>query len=228
MKKMIKKLSGFLAGIVLVGTLSACAAQFDASAYLKALLDNLYYDDPTEVIAQGIGTEEEAAALNGKLVQSNLDTMFSEKDISDELYEEYRQLYKDLYAGVKYTVGEAAEVDEETFEVAVTYQKMHVFVNAMSAFEGKIDELVTTWTDSVLAGGEIPTDEQMNEELFITLKNCMKEALANATYDDAETMTIKVELVDDTWTPNGDDIEKLSESLFDFEGLFEFGDFEEF
>lgn len=219
MKRMMKKVSVLITGILLLGTLAACA-KFEASPYVKAILDNSYYNDPSGIVEQGIGTEEDAAAIYEQGIQAQLDAMLTDTTISDELYEEYRQFYKDLYSSVKYTVGEATEVDENTIEVAVTYQKMNLFVNAMSAYEGMITELVTTWTETALSGGEVPSDEQMNEELFATLKSCMIDALANATYSEDASLTIRVELKDDVWTPNQEDLMNLEYSLFDLEGLY--------
>ena len=219
MKKMMKKVSVLFVGVLLLSTLAACA-KFDASAYVKAILDNSYYNDPTGIVEQGIGTEEEAAAIYEQGIQAQMDAMLTGTSISDELYQEYRQFYKDLYSKVKYTVGEATEVDENTIEVAITYEKMNLFVNAMEVYQEMLVELVTSWTELALTGGEVPTDEQMNEELFAVLKDCMVDALAEASYSEPASLIIRVELVDNVWTPNQDDLLKLEESVFDFEGLY--------
>ena len=219
MKKMMKKMSALFAGVLLLGTLAACA-KFDASAYVKAILDNSYYNDPSGIVEQGIGTAEEAAAIYEQGLQAQMDAMLVDTTISDELAEEYRKFYKDLYSKVKYTVGEATEVDENTIEVAVTYEKMNIFVNAMEVYQEMLVELVTSWTQAALTGGEVPTDEQMNEELFAVLKDCMVDALAEVSYCEPASLTIRVELVDNVWTPNQEDLLKLEESVFDLEGLY--------
>lgn len=220
MKRMMKKMSALFAGVLLIGTLAACA-KFDASAYVKAILDNSYYNDPSGIVEQGIGTEEEASAIYEQGIDAQMDAMLTEVTISDKLYDEYRQFYKDLYSSVKYTVGEATEVDDDTIEVTITYEKMNLFVDAMSVYEEKIVELVTAWTAAALVGEEVPTDEAMNEELFVVLKDCMIAELADATFDAPATLTIRVELVNNVWTPNQEDLMNLEYSLFDFEGLYE-------
>lgn len=219
MKKMMKKVSVLFVGVLLLSTLAACA-KFDASAYVKAILDNSYYNDPSGIVEQGIGTEEEAATIYEQGIQAQMDAMLIDTTISDELAEEYRQFYKDLYSKVKYTVGEATEVDENTIEVVVTYEKMNIFVNAMEVYQEMLVELVTSWTQVALTGGEVPSDEQMNEELFAVLKDCMVDALAEVSYNEPATLTIRVELVDNVWTPNQEDLLKLEESVFDLEGLY--------
>ena len=51
MRKMIKKASVILSGVILTGALAACA-KFDASDYVKAILDNAYYNDANKVFVQ--------------------------------------------------------------------------------------------------------------------------------------------------------------------------------
>ena len=220
MKRVMKKMSALFAGVLVIGTLAACA-KFDASAYVKAILDNSYYNDPSGIVEQGIGTEEEASEIYEQGIDAQMDAMLTEVTISNELYDEYRQFYKDLYSSVKYTVGEATEVDDDTIEVTVTYEKMNLFSDAMAVYEEKIIELVTAWTEAALLGEEVPTDEAMNEELFAVLKDCMIAELADVTYDAPATLTIRVELIDNVWTPNQDDLMSLEYALFDFEALYE-------
>ena len=49
------------------------------------------------------------------------------------------------------------------------------------------------------------------------LRDAFKDALANVSYEDEQSVTVRVELKDKVWTPNEDDIVKLQESLFDTE-----------
>ena len=60
MKSIMKKMSMILVGVLLISTFTACA-KFDASAYVKAILDNSYYNDATGILEQEVGTAEEAA-----------------------------------------------------------------------------------------------------------------------------------------------------------------------
>ena len=220
MKRVMRKISALCAGVLLLGTLAACS-QFDASGYVKAILDNSYYNDATGIVEQEIGTAEEAAAIYEQGIEAQVATVNAELEISDALTEEYRQFFKDLYASVKYTVGEAVEVDKETLEVTVTYEKMYVFTEAVVTYQAKLTEMAEVWTEAALAGEEVPTDEQMNEQLFAILKDCLKAELAEASYDAPATMTIRVQLIDNVWTPNQEDLLNLEYSLFDFEGLYE-------
>ena len=219
MKKMINKIVALFVGLSLLGTLAACE-KFDASSYVKAILDNSYYNDATGIVEQGMGTAEEAAELYNQGINSQIEVMFDKVFISEELTEEYRQFFEDLFSNVKYTVGEAVEVDDKTFEVTVTYEKMNVFTDVMIAYEAKLTEMVEVWNENALAGEEVPSDAEMNEQLFAMLKDCMVEELQDATFDEPATATIKVELVDKVWTPSQEDLIDLEFALFDFESLY--------
>lgn len=216
----MRKISALCVGALLLGTLTACS-QFDASGYVKAILDNAYYNDATGIIEQEIGTAEEALAIYEQGIEAQVATVNAELAISDALTEEYRQFFKDLYASVKYTVGETVEVDKENLEVTVTYEKMYVFTEAVVTYQEKLTEMAATWTEAALAGEEVPTDEQMNEQLFAILKDCLRTELAEASYDAPATAIIRVQLVNNVWTPNQEDLLNLEYSLFDFEGLYE-------
>ena len=220
MKNMKNKMVILFAGLLLLSTLAACA-KFDASSYVKAILDNSYYNDATGIVEQGMGTVEEAAELYNKGIDAQIDVMFEKVAISDELTEEYRQFFEELFSNVKYTVGEAVEVDDKTFEVAVTYEKMNVFTDVMITYEAKITEMVEVWNENALAGEEILSDEEMNEQLFAMLKDCMVEELEEVTFDEPAVATIRVELVDKVWTPSQEDLIDLEYALIDFESLYQ-------
>ena len=220
MRNVMKKMSALFVGVLLISTLAGCV-KFDASAYVKAILDNSYYNDSTGIVEQKIATAEEASAIYEQGIDAQMDAMLATVSISDELYAQYREFYQELYASVKYTVGEAVEVDDETFEVTIAYEKMNLFEEAMVTYEVEITEMVSVWTEAALAGEEVPTDEEMNEQLFIALKDCLKAELADAAYDAPATTTIKVELVDNVWTPNQDDLFTLEYALFDYEGIYQ-------
>ena len=65
--------------------------------------------------------------------------------------------------------------------------------------------------------GDTSDEDALNEQVVIMLRDAFKDALANVSYEDEQSVTVRVELKDKVWTPNEDDIVKLQESLFDTE-----------
>ena len=220
MKKIVKKATALLAGTLMIGSLTGCAS-FDASAYVNAVLANSYYNDSTAIVEQQIATAEEATAVYEAGMEAQMNAMLADVVLSEALYQEYEQFYKDLYANVKFTVGEAVKIDKENYEVSVSYEKMHVFEDGVDRYEDAVAEFVQVWTDAALAGEEVPSDEEMNEQLFHTFKDCMVAELAEAEYDAPAEMMIRVELIDNVWTANQEDILSLESALVDFEKLYE-------
>ena len=219
MKKIIRKLAVFLAGIIVIGSLTGCA-DFDASGYINAILKNAYYNDSTEIVEMQAATSKEATMVYEAGMKAKLDGMLADVAISESLYQEYLQLYKDLYANAKFTVGEAVKVDDETFEVSVSYEKMQVFSEAIADYEVEVAEFVEKWTASTLSGEKKPSDEEMNDYLFIKFKDCLSKKMTAISYAEPRSMLIRVNLHDDVWIASQEDLLKLEDELFDFESLY--------
>ncbi|MBR2402376.1 MAG: hypothetical protein IKB01_06390 [Lachnospiraceae bacterium] len=217
----MKKIVSFVVlSILMLCSLTACAEKFDASGYVKAVLDNGYYNDSTGILEMGLSTAEDAEAVYNKGVESLVDITLSAITVSEDLEEEYRQFYKDLFAGAKYTVGEAVEVDENTFEVPVTCEKLNVYANANASYEAELETLVAVWTEAALAGEEVPSDEEKYEHFFILYKDCLKAELAKGVYGAPVTVNVKVENVEGIWTLNADDRLNLEYELIDLKEMF--------
>ena len=66
---------------------------------------------------------------------------------------------------------------------------------------------------------EVPSDEEILEQSFTLLKDGIQESLGNLQYEDEASMTVRVELVNKVYTPNGDDVANLEQQMFDTEAL---------
>ena len=100
--------------------------------------------------------------------------------------------------------------------VTVAYEKMMIFDATVASYETAVTDLYTEWS-SVTDETQIPSEEEMTDALLTALKDCMKDSIANAEYAEPDTTTIRIELVDNVWTPNSQDIENLEMLLFDTE-----------
>lgn len=186
-------------------------AEFNASLYLKALLDNSYKNDSTLLVLTGIATTEEAAEVYKQGIDTELEGM--ETILSAEEMEEYRELFADLFAGVKYTVGEAEKQADGSYVVTVVYEPMNVFEPAMEAYM----VAVYAYIDILMDAQELPSDDEMMEWLAMALKNCLEESLKSVTYGEPQVTTVKISLDDNGWTPSEDDVMHLEEVLFDID-----------
>ncbi|MEY8391756.1 hypothetical protein D3Z36_14020 [Lachnospiraceae bacterium] len=219
MKKM-KKAAILLVAMLMATVLGGCGS-FDASGYIKALLDNSYKNDSAAFVEQKIGTKEEASELYELGIENALKSLTSGTQISDELQQEYETVVRDIYKSVKYTVGEATKKDDGSYEVEVKYQKMKVFSAAMEKYEAASDAYVQEMTEKVGNGEEGPSEEEALEQSFSMLKDAIQESLGNVEYEDEQSATVRVELKDKVYTPNEDDVFNLEQKMFDIEAVTE-------
>lgn len=215
---MKKKLSIILVCIMVVGVLGGCGNSFDASAYVKALLDNSYKNDSSQIVDMKIATAEEAAEIYEEGLDAELDAMLSSVGtLSEEQEAEYRQLFADILAGAKYTVGEAEKQSDGSFVVTVTYEQMNVFEPAMEDYMNAVIEKSNEWQAAYENGEEVPSDSEMMEWIAMALKDSIAESLKSVTYDEPQTATVKVSIQDNVWTPSSSDLANLEEVFFDLE-----------
>ncbi len=215
MKKM-KKMSILLAAVVAATMLVGCGS-FDASGYMKALLDNSYKNDSTAFVDQKVGTAEQAKELYDLGIETELNSLISGVTISDELKNEFTTTLQDVYKSVKYTVGEAEKQDDDSYVVEVKYQKMKVFAPAMEKFQAEQQAYTDELSEQVQNGGEYPSEDEISEQVYTMLKDAIKDAAANAEFEDEVSTTVRIELKDKVYSPNQDDVEALEYALFDLE-----------
>ena len=215
MKKMKK--TGLLLVAVLAVTMLVGCGSFDASGYMKALLDNSYKNDSTAFVDQKVGTAEQAKELYDLGIETELNSLISGVSISDELQNEFTTVLQDVYKNVKYTVGEATKQDDDSYVVEVKYQKMKVFAPAMEKFQADQQAYTDELSEQVQNGGEYPSEDEISEKVYTMLKDAIKDAAAKAEFEDEASTTVRIELKDKVYSPNQDDVEALEYALFDLE-----------
>ena len=221
MKKLIRKISLVLSSIMMIGLLGGCGQSFDASAYLNALLDNSYKNDSTAIVELNMATAEEAQAIYEEGLAAELDVMLASAGASEEQIEGIREAVIKMLASAKYTVGEAVKQDDGSYVVTVTYETLNVFGPTIEKYVADVEVLMTEWTEAMLAGEEAATEEELMAEVYSMYGEILTEVLANPTYDAAQTTTVRIELVDDTYQPNAEDIYNLESLLFDLDAVME-------
>ena len=213
MKKLGKKVALALAGVMIVGVLGGCGNSFDASKYLQAILDNSYKNDSSAIVEMKIGTKEEATAIYEQGMDAQIDMMTASVNLTEEQKTQYKELYANIFGQAKYTVGEAEKQEDGSYVVTVSYEQMNIFEPAMTAYLDKVAQIITEMATAQTQ----PTDEELKKEMVDALRVCMEESLNHVTYEEVATTTVRIEVVDKEWKPNEEDIQKLTNLLFDNE-----------
>lgn len=214
MKKIIKTVIICMC-VMIFGVFTGCSSKVDAQAYLTALLDVSYKNDSKIFVDMELGTFEEATAFYEQGIDSEMKAYLANFNVSEELESEFRQLLKDMFAKVKYNVTDAKKLEDGSYVVTVSYEKMIIYKPVKEEYDKVVEGLYKEWSES----GEIPSDDEINELLNEALKDCIRMTLENAGYEQAATTEVRIDLTNNVYTPNQEDVIKLEELLFDTDAV---------
>lgn len=210
MKTMLKRNASLvLVSLMILGMLAGCGMKPDnAKAYVQATLDAGYkanFDEYTKITDS---TKEEAQ----KLFDDNIDKVtnslgFDALGATEETMDKYGELLKEIFAKVKYTVGDAKETDGG-FEVEVTAEPMEIFT-------GMQDELIAKLQDEVTKSGKEITEDDVNQLAIDMVHEMLSEKLEEVTYGEPQTITVHVtKNSDGVWNITESDLQAVDKALF--------------
>lgn len=185
---MKKKLSLIaIAGICCSLLLGGCGKKMtleDAPVYVQAALDARYKADYSGYMEYKKCEEYEASQIHENGLNEVLNTVkVGSASISTELRDQYRQLFTDLQALCKITVGEA-EKDGDGFTVEVTAEPFAMF-----------DGIDQSLIDAL--GNEDPqtltTDEQIHQFIYEKMYALIVPRLSSPKYGEPETLTLHIQ-----------------------------------
>lgn len=210
MKTLKKALVTGLVAVMMVVNLAGCG-KFDAAAYVESCLDLLTKGE-TEQYMKMTGRSKEQAESD---YESNIDAMMTEMDqfnLSDELSNSYRQLFKDVYAKAKYTVKDAEKMDDKDgYYVTVEIEQM------TGLFNGIQEELMTEFTEwaNSFDADTYPTEDEMYEQMYQMMYDLMSARLDSITYNDPQEVVVEVIEEDNVYSISDGSMTELDEALLD-------------
>lgn len=216
MRKMKKPVLLLICAMV-IGLLSGCGNSFDASAYVKSLLDNSYKNDSTAFVEEKVGTAEEASQIYEEGIQTEVDATIGGTGVSEEVETGYTETYKKMFSLVNYTVGDAEKQDDGSYVVTIEYQPLIVFEPAVEHYNTELEGIYNDFMTR--AETEDISNAEIYDTLFMTLKDGIDAALESPTYGDKATATVRVSLVDNVWTPNESDLANLETVFIDVDAI---------
>ena len=166
--------------------------RFDAGEYVQAVLD-VSYKNKTDKYVEITGVSEKEAE---KIFEDNLDaTMkgFETSDMPDELLPKYRELFSELAKNVSYTVGKPVRGENSVYSVTVKVKPVTLFPDTYGTFQEKAQEYADQVTDSVMNGAEMPTDEEMQREIYQIYYDVLKSQMdAGMLYGEVQDAVLHV------------------------------------
>lgn len=210
--------------LVMALTLTACGGGVtakDATALVQGNLDEIYlgkFDpeylelvditeaDARETYEEGLEVEAEVFAY-----------YFDISNMTDEIKAEIIDLYKEIYAWSKYTVGEASKLDESTYAVKVVVSPLDIFVLVDEAFDEAMEPFYTKYANvdiSAMSDDEYTAYDKEWADAVIAL---CREKLPEMGYLEDRSLVIQVTLdEDDYWVMSGDDFNSLDEIIIEY------------
>lgn len=201
--------------------LCSCSS-FDASGYVKAVLDSSYKNQ-TETYIELTGITEEDAQ---KIFQNNLDvTMqaFKSEKLSAELEMQYRELFGQILKQVKYSVGEAQKEKDGSYKTIVTIEPITLFDDTYHSFQAEAEVYAKSITDAVMNGEPMPSDEEIQEQVYQLYYDILKNAMdSGVEYGTAEKLELHIEKKDrKTYEIRKEDLQTLDGKLISRKLLLE-------
>ena len=142
---------------------------------------------------------------------------FDIENLTDELKAEIVDLYKEIYAQSKYTVGDASKLDESTYAVKVTVSPLDIFVLVDDVFDDAMQPFYDKYAavdTSAMSDAEYDAYDKEWAETVIAL--CQSK-LPEMGYLEDRSLVIQVTLdEDDYWTMSGDDFYNLDEIIIEY------------
>ena len=190
--------------------------RFDASDYVRAVLDASYRNE-TDLYVEITGSPEEEAA---GIFDENLDlTMegFRRSDMPEEMLPRYRALFGEIAKKVSYTAGEPNRQEDGTYIVPVTVKSITLFTDTYGTFQSRAQEYAEEVTDRVTAGAQMPTEEEMQKQVYEIYYEVLKERVdSGMLYGAARDIGVRVTKEGvRNFSINEEDMEKLDSLLIE-------------
>ena len=176
-----------LSVIMIMGVLTGCGKEFDASGYVKACLDANVHGEFAEY-AKITGTEEsELQSRHDEIIDQEMAALDS-LPMDEQKKNDFRELFMKLYDSCKYEVGEAVKNEDGTYTVPVTVYQLKAFKTLNQDGQTYIQEYYQTQAE---AGNELSQDD-----LYAAMTDYIYDGLnanvSNPEYGDANTIDVTV------------------------------------
>lgn len=193
-------------------TVAGCQKEFDAAAYTKAMLDLSFQGDTQQALEIIKGTTQESLKAQyeefvAAFVAGNIT---NEMELDELKTAEFSDLVSDIFAVMRYDVGEARKTGEKEYKVPVTVQPSDIFVQ----FQERIVVDSLKIAEKVRSGGYQGTETEIADQVMRDIENHSYELLdasyRDGKYEEAVTVDVMVKAdKENEYAIDGEDMENL-------------------
>ena len=164
---------------------------------VQAVLD-VSYKEETEEYSKMTGTSRKEAEA---VFEKNLDVpmeKFQSSAISEELVKKYRILFTQIVRQVNYQIGESEKQKDGSYIVELEIRPVTLFSDTYETFQSKAEVYALSITNVVMKGMEIPSEEEMQGQVYQIYYDVLNEALQEGIrYGDKKKLKLHVEKGED-------------------------------
>lgn len=194
MKKHLRPALLVILCIMLVAGSAGCGRDFDASGYVKGVLD-LNFQGQTQKaqeMIEGSTTEALKAQYKEFIDTFVANNITNEIDMGDLKTSQFAELVSKIFSVMRYSVGEADKTGKKEFEVPVEIQPSDVFIRFQQLLTEDSIKIAQDVKDGVYKG----TDDEVRQQILNDIVNHAYELLDVASsemeFQDAKTVIVKV------------------------------------
>lgn len=225
MSKTMKRGVALCLALVMVFALTACGGggvtASDATKLVQGNLDEIYLgkfdadymklvditeEDAQQTYQEGLEVEAEMFAY-----------YFDIENMTDEIQAEIIELYKEIYAQSKYTVGDASKLDDSTYAVKVVVSPLDIFNLVDEVFDEALEPFYNKYAAVDISAMSDDEYAAYDKEWAETIISLCREKLPEMGYLEDRSLVIQVQLdEDDYWVMSGDDFNSLDEIIINY------------
>ena len=221
MRKHFRVCGALLLTICLLAALAACGTQAYGDIVenlVQGNLDELYlgkYDEGYLKLVDITEAEAEEAYITGLETEASVFAYYFDIEyMTEEIESKIVDLYKEIYSHSKYTVGEATELDDNTFAVKVTVEPIDIFQLVTDSYDEFSAEFWAKYADT-----DFNTISEEDYQAFdadwanMIIELCY-EKMPELGYMEEKSIVIQVERdSDDVWSISQDDFYNFDEAV---------------
>lgn len=194
MKKHLRPALLVILCIMLAAGSAGCGRDFDASGYVKGVLD-LNFQGQTQKaqeMIEGSTTEALKAQYKEFIDTFVANNITNEINMGDLKTSQFAELVSKIFSVMRYSVGEADKTGKKEFEVPVEIQPSDVFIRFQQLLTEDSIKIAQDVKDGVYKG----TDDEVRQQILNDIVNHAYELLDVASsemeFQDAKTVIVKV------------------------------------
>ncbi len=227
MKKVIRNMNIIAILVAFSVFFTGCGLFFNPSKYVKASFDTLYKGEFEEYSKIASVTTDQAQKKYDDSCAAKIDDLaklFGFTDDSDNISidnsvrEQIKDLYKELYSKIEYTVEDNSEKIEDGYIVHVSVSPMLIFEDSMD----EVNEFVSQYNADILSGKyndmNAYSQEALNNIYQQGILKVFKDKMNDIRYGEPEEISIRVMRNNDKNSHyiNADDLIKFSQLIIKY------------